>query len=203
MIHHKVGSLRTFHDLQYCDLPDTTYSIVYSLCGCTTSIWCHYYFVVVYFMVNGGRFSHPVSKIMKLLSILVYVRPTSTATRLVLLPLFFLFCNSSLGKSGHFQYFWSIFIFHLLGASAHNFCIQDVSTSYFHWFSHPLFLYHPRCYCRLNEKILYHWVSCPLGYQYETVSQMGEWYILLGYLDWGQGYILFSWRSYHIQRFLL
>ena len=116
---------------------------------------------------------------------------------------FFLFCNSSLGKSGHFQYFWSIFIFHLLGASAHNFCIQDVSTSYFHWFSHPLFLYHPRCYCHLNEKLLYHWVSCPLGYQYETVSQMGEWYILLEYLDWGQGYILFSWRSYHIQRFLL
>ena len=39
------------------------------------------------FMVTGGQFSHPVSQIMTLLSLLVCGRPTSMDTRLVSFPL--------------------------------------------------------------------------------------------------------------------
>ena len=52
MIPKKVGSWRTCHGQQYCGRPDATFSIIYSLCGCTTSIWCNCY--LFYWLFYGN-----------------------------------------------------------------------------------------------------------------------------------------------------
>ena len=178
MIHQKVGSWRTFHGPQCCGRPYPTFSILYIICGCTTSIWCHCYIFIGYFMVTGGQFSHLVIQIKTLLSLLVCGRPTSTDTRLVSFTFSIFILKLFPIEIRALSVFLVHIYFHLLGASAHNFRIQDVSTSYCRWFFHPLILYHPLCYCHLNEKLVYHRLSCPLCCQYEPGIQMGEWGII-------------------------
>ena len=127
-------------------------------------------FFIGYCTVTGGRFSHPVGQIMTLISLLVCGRPISTSTRLVSFPLGIFILP-----------LFSIVIRALSGCLVRKSCspsgcfypyffIRDVSASYCCWFFHPLLLYHPLWCCCLNWRLLYHWVSCSLGCQYDPDS---------------------------------
>ena len=130
------------------------------------------------FMVTGGWFSHPFDQIMILISLLVWGRTISTATILVSFPLGNFNLHLLPLKILVLAVFLSRFIFHLMGASAPNFCIQDVSTAYCNWSFHHLLLYHPLHCFHMNERVVYHWVSCTLVFQYDPGIQKSEWYII-------------------------